>query len=224
VVLTSSSVISIDATIVIGLLILLTFQSISSAFIESESQKFSSQLFDSDKLLSKYDNLISLCDAAVTDPVSFEQEIKDLVLYDIPPDDDFYIQEKERELDPELFSEFKTKCKEWEIQRIDVITTRIALEEWGFSYGYLDEFMEESDYLRSLATGPFYIKIANLVMVFPFLVSAVIESIVAQKRKDETTTRASKGGVWFMMGGFLVIMLGLTLIAFEFYHVSSPFL
>lgn len=101
--LTSSNVISIDATIVIGLLILLTFQSISSVFIESESQKFSAQLFDSDRLLSKYDSMIDFCEVAVTDPDSFEQGIKDLVLYDVPPDDPFYIQEKERELDPNLF-------------------------------------------------------------------------------------------------------------------------
>lgn len=122
-----------------------------------------------------------------------------------------------------FFSEFKEKCKEWEIKRIDVITTRIALEEWGFDYGYLDEFYGESDYLRSLATGPFYIKIANLVMAFPFLISAALESIVAYKRKDEKA-RASKSGIWFMTGGFFVIMVGLLLMAFEFYNVSSPFL
>lgn len=216
-------VLTVNATVIIGLLILLTFQSISSAFIETESQNFLGQLSDSDRLLIKYDRLIEFCEEAVTDPDSFEQGFKDLVLYDALPNELFYIQEIERELDPELFSEFREKCKEWEIKRIDIITTRIALEGWGLDYGYLDEFYAESDYFNLIVAGAFWVNLTNLVMIFPFLVSAMITSINMVRKKGESE-RASTAAILSMAIGFGIMIVGLIIIISIFYAAYIPFL
>jgi hypothetical protein len=234
--LDGSDVIQIDATIIIGLLILLTFQSVSSSFIEGESKEFSSALLSSDKTFAKFDELVLFCDDIVGNPESFEQNYKkfvtDYVAIDPPPvyynirgfstAEDVRDYNYQRDLPPQLYTEFLSKCAEWESERIEIIHDTISLEDWGIRYGYLDEVGQESIYLKNLASGPFYVNLINLGMVFPFLVSAIAEAIIQRRKKDDDN--ASRIGVGFMVLGFVFVIGGLIAIANAFYEASAPFL
>ena len=92
-----------------------------------------------------------------------------------------------------------------------------------FDCSSLQPITEESDYFRTIVTGPFYVNVANLIMLVPFTISAIIASCNVF-RKNVETNKASRLSVAFMAVGFGALFVGLAIILMGFYDVYLPFL
>jgi len=203
----------VDATIIIGLLILLTFQSISSSFIENESSEFIKNWYNAQIELATIEELLFYCDTIVYD---YSEEINE---------------------------DIAQNCVELEFKLIETSQHLLTLDMWGFDFYYLEQYDEddntysalngdfydpelvigESDYLRNIVTGPLWINLTNLIMIFPFLVSAVIASFNTLRNTEESGY-ASKAAVISMGAGFATVIVGLAIIVIGFFTVYAPFI
>jgi len=226
-------VLIVDATVIIGLLILLTFQSISSSFIQNESSDFMNEWYD---VQNQYTATLGLLEDwnCIGDKIlqSLEQEnIENL--YD--------------HVSKEMEGEIKKNCSKWIVESLEQERYLMELDDWGYSFNYLHQidedgnvyninnadfqpglYLEESDYLNSLVTGPFWVNQWNVIMMFPFVFSAAYASFNVLysrlKGQDEETNTASWVSVGLMGIGFCVLFIGLLVILGGFYEVYTPFL
>ena len=226
-------VLIVDATVIIGLLILLTFQSISSSFIQNESSDFMNEWYD---VQNQYTATLGLLEDwnCIGDKIlqSLEQEnIENL--YD--------------HVSKEMEGEIKKNCSKWLIESLEHERYLMQLDVWGYNYNYLHQidedgnvynitnsdfqpglYIEESDYFNSLVTGPFFVNQMNIIMIFPFVFSAAYASFNVLysrlKGQDEETNTASWISVGLMGFGFCVLFIGLIVILSGFYEVYEPFL
>ena len=226
-------VLIVDATVIIGLLILLTFQSISSSFIQNESSDFMNEWYD---VQNQYTATLGLLEDwnCIGDKIlqSLEQEnIENL--YD--------------HVSKEMEGEIKKNCSKWIVESLELERYLMELDDWGYSFNYLHQidedgnvyninnadfqpglYLEESDYLNSLVTGPFWVNQWNVIMMFPFVFSAAYASFNVLysrlKGQDEETNTASWVSVGLMGIGFCVLFIGLLVILGGFYEVYTPFL
>ena len=226
-------VLIVDATVIIGLLILLTFQSISSSFIQNESSDFMNEWYD---VQNQYSATLGLLEDwnCIGDKIlqSLEQEnIENL--YD--------------HVSKEMEGEIKKNCSKWLIESLEHERYLMQLDVWGYNYNYLHQidedgnvynitnsdfqpglYTEESDYFNSLVTGPFFVNQMNIMMMFPFVFSAAYASFNVLysrlKGQDEETNTASWISVGLMGFGFCVLFIGLIVILGGFYEVYTPFL
>ena len=223
-------VLIIDATVIIGLFILLSFQSISSSFIESESSAF---MLEWDRTSNQHRALSALlideCDSGQMEKI-FEHgnpHVKNLLT--------------------NQGSTANKICSDWMVEYVEDGYYLDELQQTGYYYGYLMQWDEdgnkrvaadyeyvfgltitESDYLHKVATGPFYVNVTNLLMMIPFIVSAAVASFNVlysrSKNQDEETNRASKWSVGAMGIGFVTLLIGLLIILNAFYEVYKPFI
>jgi len=265
-------VLIVNATIIIGLLILLTFQSISSSFIETESADFMREWHT---VQNQYSTTVGLLED--WDCIEDKTFLEGLV---IPTPYSFDHVSKEME------DEIKKNCSKWLIQSLEQERHFLSLSEWGYNFHYLQgmdrngnlyhaattkehvhvsyvntctvehpgynpetelcqsmeplvkkkfvdiaqsvffnpEFVVvESTYFKAIVTGPYYVNLANLLMMFPFIASAVIASFNAF-RQNEETNKASRTAVVLMGIGFIGVLIGLIFIINAYYEVYGPFL
>ena len=230
-------VLIVDATVIIGLLILLTFQSISSSFIETEASDFmrewnmaKNQYYTTLGLLEDWD--------CIEDKAAWEREFGHLV-YPNPYNYDHVSKEMEGEIEK--------NCSKWIVESLELERYLMELDDWGYGFNYLHQidedgnvynitnsdfqpglYLEESDYLNSLVTGPFWVNQWNVIMMFPFVFSAAWASFNVLysrwKGQDEETNTASWISVGSMGFGFCVLFIGLIVILGGFYEVYTPFL
>ena len=217
-------VLIIDATVIIGLLILLTFQSISSSFIQNESSDFMNEFYG---VQNQYTATLGLLE----DWNCVGENIENL--YD--------------HVSKEMEGEIKKNCSKWIVESLEQERYLMELDDWGYSFNYLHQidedgnvynitnsdfqpglYLEESDYLNSLVTGPFWVNQWNVIMMFPFVFSAAWASFNVLysrlKGQDEETNTASWISVGSMGFGFCVLFIGLIVILGGFYEVYTPFL
>ena len=145
-------------------------------------------------------------------------------------------------LSKEMENEIKKRCSELVVEGLETYRNKLEVEWDGYHLNYLqqydddyiytwengdewneDRLSEESDYTRSVVTGPFYVNMANLIMLIPFTISAIIASCNVF-RKNVETNKASKWSVAFMAAGFGFLFAGLAIIITGFYEVYTPFL
>ena len=217
-------VLIVDATVIIGLLILLTFQSISSSFIQTESSDFMNEFYG---VQNQYAATLGLLE----DWNCVGENIENL--YD--------------HVSKEMEGEIKKNCSKWLIESLEHERYLMQLDVWGYNYNYLHQidedgnvynitnsdfqpglYIEESDYFNSLVTGPFFVNQMNIIMIFPFVFSAAYASFNVLysrlKGQDEETNTASWISVGSMGFGFCVLFIGLIVILGGFYEVYMPFL
>ena len=230
-------VLIIDATVIIGLLILLTFQSISSSFIQNESSDFMNEFYG---VQNQYAATLGLLEDwnCIGDKTAWEREFGDLV---IPNTYNYDHVSKEME------GEIEKNCSKWIVESLELERYLMELDDWGYGFNYLHQidedgnvynysnadfqpglYTEESDYFNSLVTGPFWVNQWNVIMMFPFVFSAAWASFNVLysrwKGQDEETNTASWISVGSMGFGFCVLFIGLIVILGGFYEVYTPFL
>lgn len=228
----------IDATIIIGLLILLTFSSVTSSFVQEEQSAFFAEWYAGKQELRTMDELLTECKKfkLETEP---RQQLGETFM-----ENSLWIAEEKSEdemktrsdYEKAIFSNWFSKYEEKILARCDEIPAAKfelnkkikVLDQWGEEFCYLEyddkkSQMVESKYHKDLALAPFLANMVNLGMIFPFLISAIAEIIVNSKKavKDD---QGSKIGIAFMVIGFAAMVIGLSIIAFSFYQASEPFL
>ena len=123
-----------------------------------------------------------------------------------------------------MCSQLELHCPEYEFFHF-----LFHIQDYIYNVDYGDEYdpllylsTEESDYFRTIVTGPFYVNVANLIMLVPFTISAIIASCNVF-RKNVETNKASRLSVAFMAVGFGALFVGLAIILMGFYDVYLPF-
>ena len=223
-------VLIIDATVIVGLLILLSFQSISSSFIETESSDFMREWYTVERQYSSTLELLEDCKMLNDDRAAYETYVL-----------------KGDSLSKEMEDEIKKNCSKWLIESLEHERYLMLLDGWGYDFAYLQQVDEdgnvynigdasfntelaavESDYFRGIVTGPLWVNITNIVMVMPFVFSAAVASFnvlrARLKEQDEETSSAGRWSVGLMGVGFIILFFGLIVIISGFYEVYSPFI
>ena len=237
-------VLTVDATVVIGLLILLTFQSISSSFIEVESSTFIQKWNDTNHELDQLDRKILECTLLENDFQTYEE----IFLRDNPTSEyDYVTGEYVGEiplfdsLPKDLVALLEKTCYEYIIQRNDVLFVISSLDEQGYYLNYLEQYddsyvysnlnedpfdiilpVRESEYLYMIITGPMSVNLVNLAMLFPFLISAIIAGVNIIRYPNDD--HASKPSIFAMVIGFGFMLVGLSVIIIGFLAIYRPFL
>ena len=235
-------VLIVNATIIIGLLILLTFQSISSSFIESEVSAYNKKWRDAIDAMGVTDGFLTECKLLVEDKKEFE---KMFLEYHSFENEDGTITRIVNSFTTDMESEMKEKCTEYAIKSLEDYWNLVEIEKTGFYTNYLSQYDEygnelssmdgfqydetllfstdESSYFNKIVSGPLYVNVANVLMILPFTVSAVIASFNAFS-KNEETNKASRISVVLMGLGFVIMIGGFLSILFAIYEVYMPFL
>ena len=230
-------VLIVDATVIIGLLILLTFQSISSSFIESEIAAMHEDWREAAADVRTSDLLLQDCNWLKTDS---EEYAKSMEIWLIDP----YTEESTIDFTPEMKKMFLEECKETVVKINQQHHELWAIEEQNFDKGYLSQFegqkelnmlngdsydydlwdtTEESSYFKTIVTGPLWVNVANVLMIIPFTISAVIASFNAF-RKNEDTNKASRISVFAMGIGFASMIVGFIAILLAIGVVYKPYI
>lgn len=242
-----------DATIIIGLLVLLTFSSVSSPFGQEEQSAFFASWYEKKQELQKMDQMLYDCNLFLAELTHEEQtflksSFTNNSLWDVKErpiiDTGTRPEDKNKSGDADIIENrgdfndwFKgeggyeekilDKCNALPIERYELVKNIEVLDSWGKEFHYLQNNSEgklvESKYHLDLASGPFLANMVNLVMIFPFLFSAIAEVIVNSKRNKDND-QATKIGKILMTIGFISMVIGLSIIAYSFYEASSPYL
>ena len=232
-------VLAVNSSVIIGLLVLLTFQSISSSFIENEVYDFNKKWRDAMLEVNLNQSLQKECDLLNKDRNAYEDWFVET--HGVYNEDGSFSPFYDH-LSKEIENEIKKKCTDLTIEGIEIYQKMLEIEHDGFILGYLQQYdedyiysidygdeynpiliTEESDYFRTIVTGPFYVNVANLIMLIPFTISAIIASCNVF-RKNVETNNASRLSVAFMAVGFGALFVGLAIILMGFYDVYLPFL
>ena len=233
-------VLLVNATVIIGLLILLTFQSISSSFIESEVSAYNKKWRDAQDTMGVTDGFLTECKLLVDDRKEFE---KIFLKYHSFENEDGTITRIVDSFTIDMESEMKKKCTEYTIKSIEDYWNLIEIEKTGFYTNYLSQYDEdgneltaldgfeydetllahESSYFKKIVSGPLYVNVANVLMIIPFTVSAVIASFNAFS-KNEEINKASRISVVSMGVGFVIMIGGFLSILYAIHEVYVPFM
>ena len=238
-------VLIVNATVIIGLLILLTFQSISSSFIETETSNFNKKWRDVGNAGNLTLTLLDGCKWLNDDRAAYEDWFLETHTLYYEDGSEYKLYDH---LSKEMEDKIQRNCGELTIQGLQEQHYFMLLEEEGFYLEYLHQIdsdgniytsedadfvydwtfgesmtSEESDYFRAIVTGPYYVNVINVLMILPFTASAIIASFNAF-RKNEETNKASRAAVFAMGAGFCVMIVGFLVILDAFYQVYAPFL
>lgn len=247
--LTSGELLSVNATLIIGLLVLLTFSSVSSPFGQTEQSTFFTSWYDKKQELHTLDQKLYDCNLVIAeldnnDKSFLRSSFTNNSLWDIDErpttkmdtrlGDPIKGGEEQIILNRDTFNlwfdeyspAFLENCDKLPYERYTLGKNLEVLTDWGVEFHYLRINSEgnpvESKYHLDLASGPFLANMVNLGMIFPFLFSAIAEVIV--KSRKTSGEQASKIGTILMTIGFISMVVGLSIIAYSFYEASRPYI
>ena len=115
-------VLIIDATVIVGLLILLSFQSISSSFIETESSDFMREWYTVERQYSSTLELLEDCKMLNDDRAAYETHVL-----------------KGDNLSSEMEDEIKKSCSKWFVESLEQERHLMKLNHWGYNFNYLQQ-------------------------------------------------------------------------------------
>lgn len=113
------------------------------------------------------------------------------------------------------------KCSELRIEKYELLNKYEALAESGRFYSYMDnKTFSPSSYVEGVLGVPLVMYWISMLMISPFVISVIFESIETFRKKDESATKTGK---IIMVIGFFAIIIGLGIIASLFsYYTSTP--
>ena len=135
----TKDVLIVDATVIIGLLILLTFQSISSSFIENEASDFMREWNTAQNQYFATLGLLEDCKMLNDNKASYETYVL-----------------KGDNLSKEMEDEIKKNCSGWFIESLEQESYLMELDRWGYGYNYLQQRDDEFIYTAGMQMDPFY--------------------------------------------------------------------
>ena len=142
-------VLAVNSSVIIGLLVLLTFQSISSSFIENEVYDFNKKWRD---LMMEENVNLQLqddCHLLNTDRDAYEDWFVELHgIYD----EDGSFSSYYDHLPKEIENEIKKNCTELAVHGLETYQNLLQVEEDGFGLGYLQQYDDEG-YIYSIDYG-----------------------------------------------------------------------
>jgi len=192
--LSRGEILQINATVITGLLILLTFQSVSPTITSTEVEQFVNDLNKLSIEEKKLTILHSQCETS-TKPYSNQQIID---------------------------SNQMSLCDNFGIRAGELSLEMTALKKWGLASGYFSPDGRLSNYVGFSLLTPSIIAGINIIMIFPFIISSIHE--VYSARKDKTNKTESVWGLRLLIIGFIVLILGFAIIFLIMVFASTPFM
>ena len=183
--------IQINATLIVGLIIILTFQTLVPPILHEKIQVFDEELQSKNNQLQKI--TLFMTEACPTTYNNFTESNA----YKQTCDD--------------LQSDFNVAWGEY-----------VILWDSGVQAGYLDRTNAEKNLTGELQETPFILNIINLTMIFPFILSSIIETILVVKK--DAGDDASKKGIKIMLIGFILMGIGFASMAYMTYYYAHPFM
>ena len=118
---------------------------------------------------------------------------------------------------PEFYNE--EECSKLRIKKYELLNAFEALVESGIYYGYMErDTFGPSSYVNFILRTPLYMYWISILMISPFVISVIVESIETSRKKDESGT---KTGMRIMIIGFFAIIIGLSIIAAIFFYANE---
>jgi len=228
--ISSGDLLMTNATIIIGLLVLLTFSSVASPFGQEERSAFFANWYALQIEINSGDRVLSKCnDLRISDTERTESLVSALTTGDpekiVKRGENGKILSSELDI-AEMYDEvIKYDCAQLAFDKLKLTEKLKEMDTWGITYKYLENKSSnivESQYHKDLASGPYSVNMINLAMIMPFLFSAILDTIISSRK--EKTEVASNIGIGLMVAGFVIVVVGLTLIGISFYQAASPFL
>lgn len=192
--LTNSQVVQIDATIITGLIILMTLQSISPPFFQRQSEDVFGHIRD---LTVEGDKLHSLVKEYCSPQINGTGQIE--------IGEPYYHQ----------------KCINW-LDRFDELEKE--LDGWnnvGKQMGVLENNQTLAQSTKYAFNGLLFVNYITIFMILPFVVSAILG--LTKKENQNKDNSASKVSIGFLIAGFIMIFIGLILI-YGVMACSSPYI
>ena len=113
----------------------------------------------------------------------------------------------------------KTGCDELSVKKYELLNAFEALVESGIYYGYMErDAFGPSSYVNFILRTPLYMYGISILMISPFVISVIVESIETSRKKDESGTTT---GMRIMIIGFFAIIIGLSIIAVLFFYANE---
>jgi len=222
-----------NATIIIGLLVLLTFSSVASPFGQEERSAFFAEWYDLQIEINSGDRVLSECNVLIHDDTKREKSLIDALNVDTPEKissrgDNEVSTSFPADMKKFYDGEVANECASLAFNKLKLTETLREMNDWGITYKYLElnatkptQYVE-SQYHKDLASGPYSVNMINLAMIIPFLFSAIIDTVISSRKPDIDS--ASNIGIGLMVAGFVIVVVGLVLIGISFYQAASPFL
>ena len=234
-------VLIVDATVIIGLLILLTFQSISSSFVETEISAMHEDWREAQTDFVATWEFLEDCAELKRDGDAYEEVMENWLI-----DPGTQVNALEN-FTPEMKDALLEECTKSVVKINQQYYHLLTVEEQNYYKGYLSQYVgqkelsnfdvppndydatlnweatKESSYFKTIVTGPLWVNVANVLMIIPFTVSAVIASFNAF-RKNEDTNKASRISVFAMGIGFISMIVGFIAILLAISVVYKPYI
>jgi len=221
-----------NATVIIGLLVLLTFGSVSSPFAQEESSAFFADWYELQIEINSADKVLSECNELIHNSTKRQESLTSALTVNAPED---IIARSGNAAPGEILDivgfydgDIAADCSKLIVDRMKATKQLEVLDKWGLQYNYLQKNttnptqLVESKYHKDIASGPYSVNMINLAMIMPFLFSAIIDTIICSRK--EKTEVASNIGIGLMVAGFVAVVVGLSLIGISFYQAAFPFL
>lgn len=183
-----SDILAADSTIIVGLLIILTFQTL----IDTTEIPYYDELVQNDFKFQKIETLRQECIMIISE---LEENGENVVNWG-------GMLSISRE-------NFEIMCEQNDLDWFKERAFGNALHEWGIIMGYLDEddATYEGNILNYYARGN-VVKIIGIIMIMPFAISAISETIIGYI-KEKDTENASRLGSMLLIVGFIILIPGL---------------
>jgi len=228
--ISSGDLLIINATVIIGLLVLLTFSSVASPFGQEERSAFFADWYDVQIEINSGDRFLSECDELLNNATKRMETFNAALLVDMEKLEQpkYTTRGEPSEFQGNYDKQIIGACVFHSIEKSKLTNELEELNRWGTQMKYLEynktdsSQLVESQYHKDLASGPYTANMINLAMIMPFLFSAIVDTIISSRK--EKTEVASNIGIVLMVAGFVVVVVGLTLIGISFYNAASPFL
>jgi len=184
--LSNNDVIQIDATVIVGLLILITFQFALDDF-SINPRDLELNIAVNHQLYERYiEEIDALSVGNSTAPGVTRVDV-----------------------DPQLIKKIQSNLQDLHFEQY------VLYSKLGYLHGTESAKSEAYDAPGGLVDIGEFIRFMGLGMLGPFALSAFIECILSFKR-DKENDRASRLGIGFMMLGFFLIVLGMLAIVAQF--------
>jgi len=136
-------VLTVNATVIIGLLILLTFQSISSSFIEDESSAFMLKWHEAETRYFTVNGLLDECKLLNDDIEGYEKLFLETFTF---ADIDGSTHQIFDHLPEETKDEIKRNCTKLPIEGLEAYRNLLELSSWGYRFSYLEQYDPEKSF------------------------------------------------------------------------------
>lgn len=243
-----------NATIIIGLLVLLTFSSVASPFGQAEQSAFFASWYGEKQELQKMDQMLYDCNLFLAELNNEEQTFlkstftnnslwnmteRPIIEMGTRPENkskgfgDVDIIENQGNFNQWFKGEdgYKKqifdKCNKLPTERYELVKNIEVLDSWGKEFRYL-----QNDSEGKLVESKYHLDLAS----GPFLANMVnlamifpflfsaIAEVIVNTKRNKDNDQATNIGKILMTVGFVSMVIGLSIIAYSFYEASSPYL